>query len=63
MHRVSAADNLGNALDKSRNGSDEVDYTGGNRALRHRRVFGFIGVLYENNATCLLHGTNAERSV
>jgi hypothetical protein len=60
---VLAANDLGDALDEVGNGCDKIDHAGRNRASRHRRVFGFLRVLHEDDAACLLHGANAECAI
>ena len=44
-------------------GKDEVGQPRGDGAARHRRVFGLIRVLYENDAACFLDGLEADCAV
>jgi hypothetical protein len=42
---------------------DEVSNSGCNRAARHRREFGFVGILHQDDAAGFLDGPHADRAV
>src|SRR5579863_3277932 len=54
-------------LDKARREfsyrQDEIRYSGGNGAARHRGILGLVRLLHENDAARLLDGTHANGAI
>ena len=54
---------LDNARGYFAEGQDEVGEPRGDRAARHRSIFGLVGVLHEDDAACFLDRLEADRAV
>jgi hypothetical protein len=42
---------------------DEIGNTGGDGTARHRGIFGFLGILNQDDAAGFLDGANADRAI